>query len=134
QIMLSHVGKDRLTRIRPPNRRERRRFRREELYKVPRSLISEICTSILNNNNLPKPLYMDVVRLIHKALSDEDIGTILGTDANIILYSELRHITDLNELLTRDLDYCIILYEDRPDGGRWAALSRYNGIYEHFDS
>ena len=77
---------------------------------------------------------MDVLRLIHKALSDEDIGTILGTDAKIIRYSELRHIDDLDELLTKYIDYCIILYEDRPDRGHWTALSRYNGIYEHFDS
>ena len=77
---------------------------------------------------------MDVIRLIHKALSDEDIGTILGTDAKIIRYSELRHIDDLDELLTKDIDYCIILYEDRPDRGHWTALLRYNGIYEHFDS
>ena len=77
---------------------------------------------------------MDVIRLVHKALSDEDIGTILGADAKIIRYSELSHIDDLDELLTKDLDYCIILYEDRPDRGHWAALSRYSGIYEHFDS
>ena len=57
---------------------------------------------------------MDVIKLINKALSDEDIGTILGTDAKIIRYSELRHIDDLDELLTKDLDYCIVLYEDRP--------------------
>ncbi|MFM7990590.1 MAG: hypothetical protein ACKPKO_65845 [Candidatus Fonsibacter sp.] len=35
---------------------------------------------------------MDVIQLRHKALNDEDIGTILGTDAKIIRYSELRHI------------------------------------------
>ena len=68
---------------------------------------------------------MDVIRPMHKALSDEDIGTILGADANIIRYSELSHISDLDDLLTKDLDYCIILYEDRPDRGHWAALSRY---------
>ncbi|MFM7982375.1 MAG: hypothetical protein ACKPKO_23950 [Candidatus Fonsibacter sp.] len=44
---------------------------------------------------------MDVLRLINKDLIDEDIGTILGTDAKIIRYSELRHIDDLDELLTR---------------------------------
>ena len=71
---------------------------------------------------------MDVIRLIHKALSDEDIGTVLGADANIIRYSELRHRDDLAELLTKGLDYCIILYEDRPDRGHWTALSRYSGI------
>ena len=52
---------------------------------------------------------MDVIRLIHKALSDEDIGTILGTDAKIIRHSELRHIDDLGELLTQNIYYCIIL-------------------------
>ena len=76
---------------------------------------------------------MDVIRLIHKALSDEDIGTILGAYAKIIRYSELSHIDDLDELLTKDLDYCLILYEDRPDRGHWSALSRYKGIHEHFD-
>ncbi|MFM7988110.1 MAG: hypothetical protein ACKPKO_53230, partial [Candidatus Fonsibacter sp.] len=49
-------------------------------------------------------------------------------------YSELRHIYDLDELLAKNLDYCVVRYEDRPDKGHWAALSRYNGIYEHFDS
>ena len=60
---------------------------------------------------------MDVVQLINKALSDEDIGTILGADTKIIRYSELRHIDDLDDLLTQDMDYCIILYEDSRTGG-----------------
>ena len=77
---------------------------------------------------------MDIIRLINKALSDEDIVTVLCADTQIIKYSELRHIDDLDELLTNNIDYCIILYEDRPDRGHWTALSRYNGIYEHFDS
>ena len=38
---------------RPPYGRGRRRFRREELYKVPESLISVIFTSIINRNNNP---------------------------------------------------------------------------------
>ena len=71
---------------------------------------------------------MDVIRLVHKALSDEDIGTILGADANIIKYSELNRISDLDELLTKEIDYCIIGHEDRPDRGHWTALSRYNAI------
>ncbi|MFM7978102.1 MAG: hypothetical protein ACKPKO_02205, partial [Candidatus Fonsibacter sp.] len=37
---------------RPPDGREGRRFRREELYKAPESL-SEIFTSIINRNNNP---------------------------------------------------------------------------------
>ncbi|MFM7988424.1 MAG: hypothetical protein ACKPKO_54840, partial [Candidatus Fonsibacter sp.] len=38
---------------RPPYGRDGRRFRREELYKVPESLISEIFTSMINRNNNP---------------------------------------------------------------------------------
>jgi hypothetical protein len=60
---------------------------------------------------------MDVIKLINKALSDDDIGTTLGADAKNSRYSELRHIDDLDDLLTQDMDYCIILYEDRPDRG-----------------
>ena len=44
---------------------------------------------------------MDVIKLVNKALSDEDIGTTLGADAKIIRYSELSHISDLDELLTK---------------------------------
>ena len=113
---------------RPPDGRKWRRFEREELYKVPESLIAEIFTSINNINKMPMPYHMNVIKIINKALSDEDIGPILGTDAKIIRYSELRHIRDLDELLTKDLDYCISLYEDIPDRGHWTALSRYNGI------
>ncbi|MFM7986545.1 MAG: hypothetical protein ACKPKO_45250, partial [Candidatus Fonsibacter sp.] len=74
---------------------------------------------------------MDVIRLMHKALNDEDIGTILGADAKIIRYSELRHIDDQDELLTKDLDYCMFLDENKPDRGHWTALSIQNGLYEH---
>ena len=76
---------------------------------------------------------MDVLQFIHKALSDEDIGTILGADAKIIRYSELRHITDLDDLLTTDLDYCVVLYETKPHRGHWTVLSKYKGTREHFD-
>ena len=35
---------------------------------------------------------MDVVRLINKALSDEDIQRIMGGDAKIIKYAELANL------------------------------------------
>ena len=60
---------------------------------------------------------MDVIKLINKALNDEEIGTALGADDKIPRYSELRHIYDLDDLLTKEIDYCVVLYEDRPDRG-----------------
>ena len=68
---------------------------------------------------------MDVIKLINKALSDEEIGTVLGADANIIRYSELRRIDDLDELLTKEVDYCIILLR-RQTGQR--SLDRFVNV------
>ena len=62
------------------------------------------------------------------------LETVLGANAKIIRHSELRHIDDLDKLLTKEIDYCILLYADRPDRGHCTALSMYNGIYEHFNS
>ncbi len=59
---------------------------------------------------------MDVLRLVNKALSDADIHRILG-GVKIIKYSELGHLYDIDQLLTQDKDYCIILYEDAPNRG-----------------
>ena len=77
---------------------------------------------------------MSIVKLIHKALSDTDIRRILGNDTKVIKYSELSHYDDLNQLLPKDTDYCIILYEDHVDHGHWVGLSKYDGKFEHFDS
>ena len=77
---------------------------------------------------------MSLRELIHEALSDSDIRTILGADTKIIKYSELANISSLDELLPRLVDYCIILYEAMANRGHWVGLLNYNGMFEHFDS
>ena len=77
---------------------------------------------------------MNVVKLIHKALSDSDIRRILGRDTKIIRYSELANFESLEQLLPDAVDYCIILYEDGPNHGHWVGLSKYGNTFEHFDS
>ncbi len=77
---------------------------------------------------------MDVARLINKALSNDDIQRILGGAAKIIKYSELGHLYDIDQLLPDEKDYCILLYDERPNRGHWTDLSKHNGLYEHFDS
>ena len=74
---------------------------------------------------------MDVLRLVSKALSGADITRILGGRLKIIKYSELGHLYDVDQLLTQDKDYCIILYADSPSRGHWTALLKYGGLYEH---
>ena len=61
-------------------------------------------------------------KLIHKALSDSDIRTILGADTKVLKYSELAGVGSLDELLPRLVDYCIILFEESLNIGHWVAL------------
>ena len=77
---------------------------------------------------------MGVVRLISTTLSDENIQRFLRGDATIINYAELGNLYDIDQLLPDEKDHCIILYGDRPQRGHWTALSKYNGLYDHFNS
>ncbi len=72
---------------------------------------------------------IDIVRLINKAVSDEDIQRILGGDAEIIKHAELGELYDIDQFLPNEKDYCILFYEDRPNRGHWTALLKYNGLY-----
>ena len=82
----------------------------------------------------PDQRYMSVLRLIHRPLSDDDLRHILGSGIKIIKYSQLSEYDDLDTLLPNPVDCCIILYEEKLDSGHWTTLSKYAGLYEHFDS
>ena len=77
---------------------------------------------------------MGILRLVSKALSDEDTQRILDGGVKIIKYSDLGHPYDIDQLLIQEKDYGIILCKDSPNRGHWTALLKYNGLYEHFDS
>ena len=72
--------------------------------------------------------------ILHKALSDEDLKTILGQDTKILKYSELARYDNIAQLLPKPNDFVIILLEESPNSGHWTALLRYNNMYEYFDS
>ena len=76
---------------------------------------------------------MDVIKLINKALSDEDIGTVLGADTKIIRYSELRHIYDLDGLQRK---FTTALSYTKTDRTEAIGLLCQGTVvfYEHFDS
>ena len=60
---------------------------------------------------------MDIVKLIHRALSDEDIRHILGGRRKILKYGELSKFGELDDLLPDLLDYAIVLYEEKENSG-----------------
>lgn len=77
---------------------------------------------------------MDELKQIEKTpLSDSDLRKILGSGTKIIEYSQLASIPHLSNLLPRQTDYCIILYETKQNSGHWVCLLKYRNIYEFFD-
>ena len=45
-----------------------------------------------------------ILKIVHKALSDEDLRKILGNDLKILKYSDLDNYNDLDELLPNPVD------------------------------
>ena len=71
--------------------------------------------------------------MTHKALSDKYFGTIVGAYTNIIRYFGAQAYNRLGRAPRKSSRYCIVLCDSKPDRGHWTALSKYYGIYDHFD-
>lgn len=78
----------------------------------------------------------ELKEIIADPLDDKEIHHYLP-DAKIIKYNELSKYQSINQLLPRETDYVIILYEDSHNQGHWVCLLRYaggkNGVIEFFD-
>ena len=67
-------------------------------------------------------------------LSDADIKRVLGRGCRIIKYSQLKRYSSIERLLSKDVDYVILLYQDHPNRGHWCCVCRYDNIIEFFDA
>lgn len=72
--------------------------------------------------------------LIVKPLTDKQIKKYLGSSTEIIKYSDLNDIDDIEYLLPYHKSFVIILIEHEINKGHWIALLRYNNIIEAFNS
>ena len=75
----------------------------------------------------------DVRRMMTTPLSDSDLKKILGDDIKIIIYSSLSNISNLRDILTKDRDCMVILYEQKRLSGHWTCLTREGDIFTFFD-
>lgn len=80
----------------------------------------------ISNNEL-KELRADPLDDLEIKMQDKDI--------KIIVYNDLEDYKTIDELLKKDIDACILLYQtESENSGHWVALCRnYNDIY-YFDS
>lgn len=86
-----------------------------------------------NKKEISKEIKEEVKPIKMEPMGDDDIKHYLP-DAKIIKYNELLKYDDINQLLNKPVDYCIILYENSDNNGHWVCVLKYGGIYEFFDS
>ena len=76
---------------------------------------------------------MDIVKLVRKALSDDDVRRILGRRAKILEHKALGSYLSLDDILPNLLGYALILHEECENNGHWVGLLKHNDTYEFFD-
>lgn len=71
---------------------------------------------------------MNNIKDLHDALfyslSDQDLKDIIGDDVRILTYEQLGEYNSLSELLPKEHDGIIILFERKEGEGHWLALLR----------
>ena len=87
-------------------------------------------------DDLPKPPQpKSVEERMKTPMSNSDLEKHTGIkEADIILYSNLRNYSKIEELLPDDKSARIILMEEVPQSGHWVALMRYGKTIEYFNS
>ena len=75
----------------------------------------------------------DVRRMMRTPLSDGDLKKVLGGDLKVIVYSDLSNVSDLREILAKDRDCVVILYEQKKLSGHWTCLVREGDGFTFFD-
>ena len=78
----------------------------------------------------------DLKTLIKTPLTDRNMRQLFPfiTKDKIIEYSDLEHLKDIEDLLTHDKDYRIVLIEYEQNSGHWILISRYGDTLELFNS
>lgn len=67
-----------------------------------------------------------------KPISDSEIRDYLP-DAKIITYNELSKYKSIEELLPKEKDFVIILYQWKKNYGHWTCVLRYESTIEFYD-
>jgi hypothetical protein len=66
----------------------------------------------------------ELAEIIADPMDDAEIKHYLP-EAKILKYSQLARYNSINQLLPKETDYCIVLYEDSHNSGHWCVISRY---------
>jgi len=76
--------------------------------------------------------FQQLHKKVNKPLSDSDIKEYLP-DAKIITYGDLEKYESIDQLLPKEKDYVIILYDYEENSGHWTCLLKCDDAIEFFD-
>ncbi len=76
--------------------------------------------------------------IMDEPIDDAEMKVFLGSDAKILRYSDLKRFYDIHDLLPKDTDFAVILYQTEPTVGHWVAVLKYphqfgRSVIEYFD-
>lgn len=75
----------------------------------------------------------EVLKVVNKPMSNEDINKYLP-NSKILKYEELYKYKNIKDILTKDKDYCIILFMQTGYMGHWICIVRNGDNFYYFDS
>lgn len=74
-----------------------------------------------------------IKKLKSKSLTNFEIIDALEGKTRIVMYSDLKHVKNIEDILN-PYGNCIILYQNDPSSGHWVVLNSRKNCYEFFDS
>lgn len=72
--------------------------------------------------------------ILKTPIDDSQMKQYLGDDVKILKYNELLNYESIDDILTSNYDFMILLYEIEPNIGHWVCMMRYDNIIEYFCS
>jgi hypothetical protein len=80
----------------------------------------------------------NIEKVMDDPIDDAEMKSLLGNDAKIIRYSDLKRFYDIHDLLPNETDFAVILYQTEPTVGHWVAVLKYphqfgRSVIEYFD-
>ncbi len=82
---------------------------------------------------MKKKISQEIQETIQSPMSDDEIKKYLPTTP-IIMYNELPKFQNIEDILKKDGDCCVLMYQDSPNSGHWCGLLRQPKRIEFFDA
>ena len=83
-----------------------------------------------NEYELQKSKYYERIKYM---VTDSDFRSVYP-QSKIIKYADLDKYNDIYELLPQQMDFVIIITENKLNSGHWVCILRFNKYFEYFDS